>query len=1666
MKLISLPFKIAPFGGLVFLMGALLLGQSIQAQNNLPTILSYRTITKANCVGQGATVEIILSDTLDPNIYGGVYVANMGAYSYNHSWANSYNVWTHKHMVAGINVYPDYPFLDVYACPVLGGCSSPPNWNLFLGTIKVDTEVLRIEQNQTLEYDVCACGDPVTIGADWPGVPPYYKKSLVDGQQAGMNWFAVNPINHLSGTTPINCPDHYAYALFDSRGCPIFSSSTVVSGQGPHGSFSTSYMHAATWIKSSPGKPALQKNAYHYICPGDSVQLFSKYFYSDTILLDTSSSNQVICRDTVTNHHVIVRTQDTTYLSFTKCAQGVYTFPDGDTSSIATVDTSTLSNQFGCDSLIITDLKLDTVTYTHRLAYICEGNTYTFPDGDTSITDVVDTSIIHNSTSCDTLLITDLRVIKPDTNYFSVTACYGQPYLLPNGDTAKKGGLDTTLLTNQFGCDSLVILDINIDTPRYQVDTVSVCQGTVYYFADGDSSDTAIRDTSWFQTKQGCDSLLIIELTYRSDSARNVMVTQSICQGKVFAFPDSSLTVSAKSNTSVLTSSKGCDSTVTTNLSVKPSSIPKSSLAYVGRNEFNVPGSAQKLEVSLESTSDGNLIQAGSKVYFERNGNSNDHVLKGQSAKSLSGYVIKRDKAGKILWKRTFEGTGSSKGNIEVLDITLADNDDIIMTGTFKDSVDFDLGTAVNWGYSLRTSSFLARYTKDGNLKWLVYEKNKLSGTTARVARIHCDTKGNIYLAGRILYAPVNLDFATSTALVNRVGTKSDLFISKYDPVGNFEWAKQLICSYDAGVEDFEIDTAGNPYLLGINSGTIDLDPSTNQYVLGPSSYYSFIARYDTAGNFIWGGKYDAQSMSMEVNASGEVFVAGIARDFSLDLDIGSGTHTLDASKSRRFVAKLNPNATPIIVRQFDGKSYFADHVEIKREKISNRLFLWARYVRGFEIDLDPGPGVDNTFDFSEGHVIMALDNKLNYQYASQIAFPGSTYLPYKQMLPTLSSVHLYMNIDGKNVDLDPGAGREVASNCPHSVLLHLSQTYSGDFNRVLHCGPGYYVFPDGDSSSVSTLDTSFFQSVNGCDSLVLTELTVEYKVNEVYETVCSSSGTYYFPDLDTATVSKVDTSILKSVNNCDSLIITNLTVIPNPPQTVLYDTICNGLFFIFPDGDTGWSTTTDTSHLNSNGFCDSLVVTHLYERPLTWMASLDTICSGNYFYFPDGDSSNVATVDTAAVTDSLGCSANWVTTLSILPAPRDTVVDSICQGAPYYFPDGSSSYRATTQTSTIKTIKGCDSIVVTQLSIIPPTPMVVFDTVCLGGSYQFADGRSITPTGPLSDTTTLLLGQACDSVIIVNLFVTHPPVIHKNDTLCHGKTYTFPNGSQSDTSKTDTSLVTNLQGCLDTLVTHFISLPPVYHYTRDSICRGTSYTFPSGKVSSVAVRDTLAQQNMGCVEYLIIDLSVYLADSTFLADTICYGDSYVFPDGTIGTNTASKKFILKSILGCDSVVQVELRRIVPDSSVKQTSSELEALGVGKYRWIDCATNLPIPGETGKTFKPQANGSYALVVDRFGCTDTSSCYTFTNVGIGEEAKPGGVKIYPNPTQGRFVLEVPEGIQSFDMVILDSQGKEVMRKDKVDEKTLSMDLSTFESGTYHIRVSWGGRIEHFQLVKEN
>ena len=201
---------------------------------------------------------------------------------------------------------------------------------------------------------------------------------------------------------------------------------------------------------------------------------------------------------------------------------------------------------------------------------------------------------------------------------------------------------------------------------------------------------------------------------------------------------------------------------------------------------------------------------------------------------------------------------------------------------------------------------------------------------------------------------------------------------------------------------------------------------------------------------------------------------------------------------------------------------------------------------------------------------------------------------------------------------------------------------------------------------------------------------------------------------------------------------------------------------------------------------------------------------------------------------------------------PTTTNVNlSICQGDTVLL-GGAGQYEAGVYTDVFITPEGCDSTVITNLSIEQILTYSNQVNLCPGGSVQV--GNSIyTSQGLYSDTLQTVSG--CDSVINTAVFML--PVISNNieNSICSGQSFDFNGTLLSEEGVYEDTLVTS-SGCDSIVVLSLFVSEPASSFEDIEICIGDSYSFGNNTLTESGIYyDTISNTN-GCDSVLVLELS------------------------------------------------------------------------------------------------------------------------------------------------------------------------------------------------------------------
>lgn len=228
--------------------------------------------------------------------------------------------------------------------------------------------------------------------------------------------------------------------------------------------------------------------------------------------------------------------------------------------------TTTLSTIQGCDSVITINLRVENMFHTQLIEQICEGESIQVGNTIYQETGIYTQTLLTNN-GCDSMVTLDLWVDEIVHTQLREQICEGD-HILIGSEIFEETGHYSVILQSQMGCDSIVDLDLTV----FPIESITlhknICSGESFEI-NGQVYDQTGTYANTFSSINGCDSTVILNL-YLFDDVQTHLIEQ-ICEGEVIMIGSLAYTASGY-YTQNLTTNNGCDSLVTLDLTVFPTS--------------------------------------------------------------------------------------------------------------------------------------------------------------------------------------------------------------------------------------------------------------------------------------------------------------------------------------------------------------------------------------------------------------------------------------------------------------------------------------------------------------------------------------------------------------------------------------------------------------------------------------------------------------------------------------------------------------------------------------------------------------------------------------------------------------------------------------------------------------------------------------------------------------------------------------------------------------------------------------------------------------------------------------------------------------------------------------------------------------------------------------
>ncbi len=364
-------------------------------------------------------------------------------------------------------------------------------------------------------------------------------------------------------------------------------------------------------------------------------------------------------------------------------------------------------------------------------------------------------------------------------------------------------------------------------------------------------------------------------------------------------------------------------------------------------------------------------------------------------------FIQKLSPAGNLIWVRTIGGSFDDSGQ----SITIDNNGDLVITGAFFGTVDFDTGlgvanlTAVVSPIFQFTdfNPFVLKMDQNGNYIWAKSIEGRGNATN-----VSTDNLSNIYISG---FFSETVDFNPDPSISNTLSGPNyvnEAFVLKLDNNGTFNWVKKIGDSPGGNsvARDISVSDFGQVSVVGSFSGTMNFTTTSGTISSLTSNGVSdiFILTLDLSGNYAWsrsmGSTSADRARGVITDDLGNVYTTGTFRK-TVNFNPSGGVFNLtNTGAEGSFLQKLDAsgnflfakNLTESISSGSAGSGYAITLNALDEIYISG-------YFNG-TVDLDPGPGVVSKTSISNSFIdafVTKLNSSGDFEWSNRMSNGNTT---------------------------------------------------------------------------------------------------------------------------------------------------------------------------------------------------------------------------------------------------------------------------------------------------------------------------------------------------------------------------------------------------------------------------------------------------------------------------------------------------------------------------------------------------------------------------------------------------------------------------------------------------------------------------------------------------
>jgi hypothetical protein len=335
---------------------------------------------------------------------------------------------------------------------------------------------------------------------------------------------------------------------------------------------------------------------------------------------------------------------------------------------------------------------------------------------------------------------------------------------------------------------------------------------------------------------------------------------------------------------------------------------------------------------SVDSDPAGNLYVTG---VFCKQGNLGCGIME-DSAGFRTFFIAKLDNLGNCLWSKMVKNAVGTRVIYSAID------NSIYSIGNYHNvGVQFDSVTISSPG-----GQFLAKYTSDGSLIWLIPISNEKHICNIALNNSYVAITGtyafDLYFGADSTLATLGLPNAVSDEIHN-------VYTAMFDHAGNLQWAKTtVVAKWDATSNSIAIDDQNNVYVTGEHNDSALI--AGRMFFSSTFSRDAFIVKYNEAGDTVKVVSFDGngpfEGRAIHATSSGIYFAGGAAGQISMADTI------VTPPSSSIILAKLNLDLDHVEwLRMYSSPG--GDHNEIFKITSDNdgRIIACGDYTTSLQVD-------------------------------------------------------------------------------------------------------------------------------------------------------------------------------------------------------------------------------------------------------------------------------------------------------------------------------------------------------------------------------------------------------------------------------------------------------------------------------------------------------------------------------------------------------------------------------------------------------------------------------------------------------------------------------------------------------------------------------------------